>query len=128
MQLCCFSCNSSGYHVNAQGGIYGSALEAASSSGQVLSVRLLLERKADVNASGGKYRSALNGAIISGNWDIVKILLEAGARPDCRLQEQSDEGWLQGVLEEDGRGAVERYRKFWEVESVVEEEGVIGLN
>lgn len=105
-------------NVNVRGGMFGSALQAAAYSGQALSVRLLLDRKARVNARGGKYRSALNGAIISGYCNIVKILLEAGATPDCHLQEQPDENWLQTVLEEDGRGAVERYRKFWEVESI----------
>lgn len=103
-------------NVNAQGGTFGTALQAAAYSGQTLSVRMLLDRKASVNARGGKYHSALNGAIISGRWNIVKILLDAGATPDCHQQEQPDEDWLQTVSEEDGRGAVERYRKFWEVE------------
>ncbi|KAL6887030.1 ankyrin repeat-containing domain protein [Trichoderma evansii] len=119
---------SSCINVNAKGGIFGTALQAAAFSGQALSVRLLLDRKARVNERGGKYRSALNGAIVSGYWNIVKILLEAGATPDYHLQERPDEEWLQTVLEEDGRGAVERYRKFWEVESMAKEEGDIGLN
>ncbi|KAL7790500.1 ankyrin repeat-containing domain protein [Trichoderma afarasin] len=102
--------------VNAQGGTFGTALQAAAYSGQALSVRMLLDRKASVNARGGKYHSALNGAIIGGRWNIVKVLLAAGATPDCYLQEEPDEGWLQTVLENDGRGAVERYRKFWQVE------------
>lgn len=108
--------------VNARGGIFDSALQAAAYSGQTLSVNLLLDRNADVNMCGGKYRSALNGAIVSGYWDIVDILLKAGATPDCRLQEHPDEEWLRTVLEEDGRGAVERYRKFWEVEMRREKE------
>lgn len=101
-------------NVNAQGGIFDCALQAAAYSGQALSVRLLLDRKARVHARtrSGKYRSALNGAIVSGHWNIVKVLLEASATPDCYLQEQPDREWLQAVLEEDGRGAVERYRKF----------------
>ncbi|KAL6815059.1 ankyrin repeat-containing domain protein [Trichoderma sp. SZMC 28015] len=103
-------------NVNAQGGTFGTALQAAAYSGQTLSVRMLLDRRSDVNARGGKYHNALNGAIIGGRWNIVKILLAAGATPDCHLQEEADEAWLQTVLEEDGRGAVERYRKFWEVE------------
>ncbi|KAL6786735.1 ankyrin repeat-containing domain protein [Trichoderma sp. SZMC 28012] len=102
--------------VNAQGGTFGTAIQAAAYSGQTLSVKMLLDRKASVNARGGKYHSALNGAIISGHWNIANILLAAGAIPDCHLQEQPDEDWLQTVLEEDGRGAVERYRRFWEVE------------
>ncbi|UKZ46576.1 hypothetical protein TrVGV298_000781 [Trichoderma virens] len=111
-------------NVNAQGGAFGSALQAAAYSGQTLSVRLLLDRKADVNARSGKYRSPLNGAVISGYWDIVEILLEAGATPDCHLQEQPDEEWVQTVFEEHGRGAVERYRKFWEVEMENKVEGI----
>ncbi|KAL7917449.1 ankyrin repeat-containing domain protein [Trichoderma austrokoningii] len=108
--------------VNESGGIFGSALQAAAYSGQILSVRLLLDRKARVNVRGGKYRSALNGAVIGGYWNIVKILLEAGAAPDCHLQEQPDEEWLQIVLERDGRDAVERYRKLWDEEGRLEKE------
>lgn len=102
--------------VNARGGMFGTTLQAAAYSGQILSVNLLLDRNASVNVRDGKYHSALNGAVISGHWNIVKILLAAGAVPDCHLQEQPDDDWLWTVLEEDGRGAVERYRKFWEVE------------
>ncbi|KAL7932058.1 ankyrin repeat-containing domain protein [Trichoderma chlorosporum] len=102
--------------VDARGGVFGSALQAAAYSGQTLSVRLLLGRKADVNMRGGRYRSALNGAIVSGYWDIVEVLLNAGATPDCHLQEHLDEEWLQTVHVEDGRGAVERYRRFWDVQ------------
>ncbi|KAK4070980.1 uncharacterized protein Triagg1_6347 [Trichoderma aggressivum f. europaeum] len=121
-------------NVNAQGGIFGSALQAAAFSGQTESVRMLLDRGADVNARGGKCGSALNAAIFSGYWDIVEILLQKGATPDCRLLQQPDEEWLQRVGEEwpedETRSwwrkrvreeyrhcAVARYRKFWEVES-----------
>ncbi|PTB47828.1 hypothetical protein M431DRAFT_514179 [Trichoderma harzianum CBS 226.95] len=78
-------------NVNAQGGTFGTALQAAAYSGQTLSVRLLLDRRARLNVRDGKYHSALNGAIISGHWNIVKILLAAGATPDCHLQEQPNE-------------------------------------
>ncbi|EHK40269.1 hypothetical protein TRIATDRAFT_322726 [Trichoderma atroviride IMI 206040] len=104
-------------NVDTQGGIYNTALQAAAYSGQTASIRLLLDKKADCNIRGGKYGSALNAAIISGYWDIVEILLKAGATPDCRLQEAPDKEWLQRVREEDGRGAYERYMKFWEVQS-----------
>ncbi|PKK54169.1 hypothetical protein CI102_1362 [Trichoderma harzianum] len=120
-------------NVNAQGGIFGSALQAAAFSGQTESVRLLLDRGADVNIRGGKCDSALNAAIFSGYWDIVEILLQKGATPDYRLQQQPDEEWLQGIREKwseeleeswekdareaDWRCAIARYRKFWEVES-----------
>ncbi|KAL5090457.1 hypothetical protein Trisim1_004354 [Trichoderma cf. simile WF8] len=102
--------------VNAQGGFFGSALQAAAYSGRTLLVRVLLNKGADTNVRGGKYQSALNAAVIRGCWDIVEILLKASAIPDCKLQQQPDEEWLQSVFKKDGRGAVERYRKFWEVE------------
>ncbi|PNP46241.1 hypothetical protein TGAMA5MH_02276 [Trichoderma gamsii] len=104
-------------NVNAQGGIFNTALQAAAYSGQTASIRLLLDKQADCNIRGGKYGSALNAAIISGWWDIVEILLKAGATPDCQLQETPDEEWLRRIREEDGRGAYERYMKFWEVQS-----------
>ncbi|KAJ4865469.1 ankyrin repeats (many copies) domain-containing protein [Trichoderma breve] len=120
-------------NVNIQGGIFGSALQAAAFSGQTESVRLLLDRGADVDARGGKCGSALNAAIFRGYWDIVEILLQRGATPDYCLQQQPDEEWLQRVREKwseemeegwrkrvrevDCRCAIARYRKFWEVES-----------
>lgn len=104
--------------INAQGGLFGSALQAAAYSGQTRTIYLLLNKGAYVNARGGQYGSALNAAVIACNWDIVQILLEAGAVPDCHTLLEPDEEWLQSVLEDkdDGQGAVERYRKFWEVE------------
>jgi ankyrin repeat protein len=103
-------------NVDAQGGIYNTALQAAAYSGQMTSIKLLLDKNADCNIRGGKYGSALNAAIISGFWDVVEILLKAGATPDSDLQEEPDEEWLQRVREEGGRGAYERYMKFWEVQ------------
>jgi hypothetical protein len=43
-----------GANVNAQGGEYGNALQAASSRGHNRAVELLLGKGADVNAQGGK--------------------------------------------------------------------------
>lgn len=109
--------------VNAQGGRFGAALQAAAFSGQAESVKLLLKKNANVNAAGGKYGSALNAAIISGHWNIVEILLQAGAIPDCYLQQEPDEEWLEKfrkeeyVVDIDTKGAAERYMKFWEVQS-----------
>ncbi|KAJ4857382.1 ankyrin repeats (many copies) domain-containing protein [Trichoderma breve] len=104
--------------VNARGGIFGTALQAAAYSGQTASIQLLLDHGADISPNGvcGRYRTALNAAVIRAHWDIVKILLQAGARPDCHLLLNPDEGWLEQVRKEDGPVAVERYRKFWEVE------------
>ncbi|KKP04536.1 hypothetical protein THAR02_03362 [Trichoderma harzianum] len=104
--------------VNARGGIFGTALQAAAYSGQTASVQLLLDHGADIASNGvcGRYRTALNAAVIRAHWDIVKILLQAGANPDCHLLLYPDERWLEQVRKEDGPVAVERYRKFWEVE------------
>ncbi|KAL6832933.1 ankyrin repeat-containing domain protein [Trichoderma camerunense] len=102
--------------VNTQGGEYGSALQAAAWSGQTESIKLLIEKGAHVNVRGGKYGSTLNAAIIMGYWNIVKILLNNGARPDVHWRDEMGEDWLADVQKGHGRGAVEKYRKFWEVE------------
>ncbi|KAK4117923.1 hypothetical protein N657DRAFT_584570, partial [Parathielavia appendiculata] len=51
-----------GADVNAQGGQYGTALQAAASKGEMEIVRLLLDNGADVNAQGGEYGTALQAA------------------------------------------------------------------
>ncbi|KAL2157745.1 hypothetical protein VTH06DRAFT_5013 [Thermothelomyces fergusii] len=79
-----FFLNWPGIDVNAEGGIYGTALQASAAAGDCLSVEQLLRRGADVNLRCGKYGSALNAAIIKGYWHIVEVLLDAGALPDCR--------------------------------------------
>ncbi|KAF8854030.1 ankyrin [Acephala macrosclerotiorum] len=68
-----------GADVNAQGGHYGSALQAASANGHEAIVALLLEKGADVNAQGGHYGSALQAASANGHEAIVALLLEKGA-------------------------------------------------
>ncbi|KAF5336208.1 hypothetical protein D9758_017771 [Tetrapyrgos nigripes] len=68
-----------GADVNAQGGEYGNALQAASYRREVDIVKLLLENGADVNAQGGVYGNALQAASWRGSVDIVKLLLENGA-------------------------------------------------
>jgi ankyrin repeat protein len=65
--------------VNAQGGLYGNALQAASYRGHETVVRLLLEAKADVNAQGGDYGNALQAASSNGHETVVQLLLLAGA-------------------------------------------------
>ncbi|KAJ3885138.1 ectomycorrhiza-induced ankyrin-domain/NACHT-domain-containing protein [Lentinula edodes] len=65
--------------VNAQGGYYGNALQAASLHGYESIVKLLLEHHADVNAQGGEYGNALQAASYSGHESIVKLLLKNNA-------------------------------------------------
>jgi ankyrin repeat protein len=72
-----------GADVNAQGGVYGNALQAASAEGkQEISVAMLLERGADVNAQGGVAGNALQAASAAGEKEIVAMLLEKGADVD----------------------------------------------
>ncbi|KAM6483076.1 ankyrin repeat-containing domain protein [Trichoderma sp. SZMC 28011] len=113
--------------VNARGGIFGTALQAAAYSGQMASIQLLLDHGADITTNGvcGRYRTALNAAVIRAHWDIVKILLQAGAKPDCHLLLNPDEAWLEQIRKEDGPVAVERYRKFWEVEKSQHEQALL---
>ena len=70
-----------GADVNAQGGIYGSALQATTASLDNREiVELLLEKGADVNVQGGKYGSALQAAAtFRDNREVVELLLEKGA-------------------------------------------------
>jgi ankyrin repeat protein len=68
-----------GADVNAQGGEYGNALQAASWRSHDKIVKLLLDKGADVNAQGGEYGNALQAASFNGNKKIVKLLLDKGA-------------------------------------------------
>lgn len=103
--------------INAQGGYFHTSLQAAAYTGRTEPIRIMLARGADVNARGGRYGSALNAAVVQGFWDIAKMLLEAGAKPDCKIFSAPDPLWLWRLEEDDGRAAVRRYEKFWEVES-----------
>ena len=71
---------SQGVDVNAQGGLYGSALQAALRQGHDKIVELLLSKGADANAQGGEYGSALQAASGEGHDKIVELLLSKGAR------------------------------------------------
>jgi ankyrin repeat protein len=51
-----------GADVNAQGGEYGNALQAASYQGHQEIVKLLIDKGADVNAQGGLHHNALQAA------------------------------------------------------------------
>ncbi|KAJ5235397.1 NACHT nucleoside triphosphatase [Penicillium citrinum] len=68
-----------GADINAQGGHYGNALQAASCEGYPEIVKLLLDHGADVNAQGGHYGNALQAASAGGHQEIVNLLLDQGA-------------------------------------------------
>ncbi|KAF2823360.1 hypothetical protein CC86DRAFT_396160 [Ophiobolus disseminans] len=68
-----------GANVDAQGGGYGNALQAASEGGHEQIVKTLLDKGANVNAQGGHYGNALPAASLEGHEQIVKTLLDKGA-------------------------------------------------
>jgi ankyrin repeat protein len=68
-----------GANVNAQGGGYGNALQAASAKGNKYIATLLLANGADPNARGGVYGNALQAALVYCSRDIVALLLNEGA-------------------------------------------------
>ncbi|CAG8262934.1 unnamed protein product [Penicillium salamii] len=68
-----------GADVNADGGKYGNALQAASAEGHRAIVTLLLDKGADVNADGGKYGNAIQAASAEGHQEIVTLLQTRGA-------------------------------------------------
>ncbi|KAI1202147.1 hypothetical protein F5X97DRAFT_330990 [Nemania serpens] len=63
-----------GADVNANGGLYGSSLQAASKLG----------RGANVNKQGGLYCTALQAASASGTFEVVDLLIENGADIDAQ--------------------------------------------
>ncbi|KAJ7292767.1 hypothetical protein C8J57DRAFT_1210486 [Mycena rebaudengoi] len=65
--------------VNAAGGKYGHALQAASARGNNAIVQLLIAKGADVNAHGGKYASALQAAAANEHKIVVRLLIDNGA-------------------------------------------------
>jgi Ankyrin repeats (3 copies) len=65
--------------MNAQGGEYGTALQAAAFKGHGTIVQLLIDRGGDVNARGGMYGGALQAAVMDGHHEIVSLLLETAA-------------------------------------------------
>lgn len=85
-----------GAHVNAQGGDYGNALQAASFRGHVEVVQILLDKGAHVNAQGGNYGNALQAASCIGRDEVVQILLDKGA--DINAQGGKYGNALQGAL------------------------------
>ncbi|KAH6714506.1 Pfs, NB-ARC and ankyrin domain protein [Leptodontidium sp. MPI-SDFR-AT-0119] len=73
-----------GVGINAQGGYYGNALQAASIGGHKEVVTLLLDKGADVNAQGGHYGNALQAASVAGYKKVVTLLLNKGANVNAQ--------------------------------------------
>ena len=68
-----------GADINAEGGHYGHALQAAAAFGHLDIVTLLLEKGADINAEGGEYGNSLQAAACFGYLDIITLLFEKRA-------------------------------------------------
>ena len=79
--------------VNAQGGCYGNALQAASYGGHEAITQQL--NGADVNAQGGEYGNALQAASSEGHEALTKLLIEKGA--DVNAQGGYHENALQAA-------------------------------
>ncbi|KAJ5117570.1 NACHT nucleoside triphosphatase [Penicillium atrosanguineum] len=65
--------------VNAEGGYYGNALQAASYNGHKEVVHMLLDRGAAINTQYGNYGNALQAASYNGHKEVVHMLLGRGA-------------------------------------------------
>jgi hypothetical protein len=103
-----------GADVNAQGGRYGNALQAALVGGHKKIVALLLDKGADVNAQDGWYGNALQAASHKGHEKVVALLLDKGA--DVNAQGGWYDNALQAAL---GRSHVSPsenniMRQFWD--------------
>ncbi|KAJ6477191.1 ankyrin repeat-containing domain protein [Mycena vitilis] len=77
-----------GADVNLQGGYYGTAIQAASSTGDPVALRLLLDAGADVQAEGGHFGSAVRAAEAESHSDIIRLLASAGAQPSNEVKKQ----------------------------------------
>jgi ankyrin repeat protein len=71
-----------GANINAQGGYYGNALQAAAYTGYRANVELLLDRGADINKRDPQGRLVVQLAMRGNKASIVDYLLSLGASPD----------------------------------------------
>jgi len=85
--------------INAQGGYYGNALQAASAEGHKKVVQQLLKKGAEINAQGGFFDNALQAASFGGHKEVIEQLLKKGAEINAQggffdnaLQAASAEG------------------------------------
>lgn len=68
-----------GANVNAEGGYYGCALQAATSRGSLEITKMLIDHGAVVDGHTGNFGSALIVAVKEGHLNLVKLLLDKGA-------------------------------------------------
>jgi hypothetical protein len=73
-----------GAEINAQGGRFGNALQAASYGGHEQVVKTLLDKGAEVNGQGGRLGNALQAASLRGHEQVVKTLLDKGAEVNAQ--------------------------------------------
>ncbi|KAH7461581.1 hypothetical protein FOMA001_g19091 [Fusarium oxysporum f. sp. matthiolae] len=83
---------SEGADVNAEGGVYGNALQAASSRGNLEIVQLLLDEGADFNAQGGEYGNPLQAASYEGDLEVIQLLLDNGADVNAQTLQVASRG------------------------------------
>ncbi|KAK0761775.1 hypothetical protein N5P37_004574 [Trichoderma harzianum] len=67
---------------HASGGIFNTALQAASYNGHEKIVNTLLHHGSEINQGGGLYGCALLAAAAAGHEDICRLLIESGADQD----------------------------------------------
>jgi ankyrin repeat protein len=79
--------------VNAQGGRYGNALQAASAGGHEQVVKMLLDKSAEINAQGGRYSSAVQAATTNGYKYVAELLLGV-AHATAGSKNCADRLWL----------------------------------
>lgn len=65
-----------GYDVNARGGLFGSALQAAAFRNRREVVRMLVQNGAEINIRGGLHSTALNAAAVNGSEAAFRLLAE----------------------------------------------------
>ena len=73
-----------GSNVNAQGGRYGNALQAAAFGGNIKAIHLLLDKGADINAQGGEYGNPLQAAAYGGEIEVTRLLLDNGSNVNAQ--------------------------------------------
>ncbi|ETS80817.1 hypothetical protein PFICI_08346 [Pestalotiopsis fici W106-1] len=93
LPLCVDMLVEQGADINARGGLYGQALQAASANGHRQVVQLLIGNGANVQACGGHHGNALNAASSGGYAEISKLLIAKGA--DVNTEEDGHETALQ---------------------------------